>query len=78
MALGDLDCHWHLVPESWKQPYYYDYGSTVYYQNDTVYYQDKPVASAEEYAGQAETIASDVPEELLKQLNGCHWSLRHQ
>ncbi|QDU82312.1 hypothetical protein Pla110_40670 [Polystyrenella longa] len=57
---------WFLNP--WNQPYQYDYGNTVYYQNDTVYYQDKPVASAEEYAGQAESIAADVPEEIPEKI----------
>ena len=43
-------------------PAYCDYGSTVYYEGDTVYYEGEPVATAEEYASQAATIASNVPE----------------
>jgi hypothetical protein len=34
----------------------------VYYQDDSVYYGNQPVASAEEYAQQAEAIATNVPD----------------
>ena len=46
----------------WAQPAYYDYGGTVYYENDSVYYGDQPVATAEEYYDQAASIAQDVPQ----------------
>jgi hypothetical protein len=41
---------------------YYSYGDNVYYQDDQVYYGDQPVATAEEYAMQAEAIATGIPE----------------
>jgi hypothetical protein len=40
---------------------YYSYGDNVYYQDDQVYYGTQPVATAEEYAQQAEAIATSVP-----------------
>lgn len=38
-------------------PYYYDYGSNVAYDEGTVYADEQPVATAEEYYNQAEQIA---------------------
>ena len=49
-------------PWGWNQPVYYNYGDNVYYQDDQVYYGDQPVASAEDYAYQAEQIATSVPQ----------------
>ncbi|NOX55372.1 MAG: protocadherin, partial [Planctomycetes bacterium] len=49
-------------PWGWREPVYFEYGDTVYYQGDTVYYGDQPVASAEEYAAQAQEIAEAAPE----------------
>jgi hypothetical protein len=46
----------------WSEPVYYSYGDNVYYQDDSVYYGNQPVASAEEYAQQAEAIATNVPD----------------
>ena len=46
----------------WSEPVYYNYGNNVYYQNDTVYYGDQPVATADEYAYQAEQIATSIPD----------------
>jgi hypothetical protein len=46
----------------WEEPVYYNYGNNVYYQNDTVYYGDQPVATTDEYANQAEQIATSIPE----------------
>jgi hypothetical protein len=40
----------------------YSYGDNVYYSDDQVYYGKKPVATAEDYADQAETIASSAPD----------------
>jgi hypothetical protein len=51
------------LPWGWSQPVSYSYGDNVYYEGDQVYYGDQPVATAEEYAQQAETIATSVPEE---------------
>lgn len=45
-----------------EQPSAYGYGEDVYYSGDQVYYGDQPVATAEEYAQQAETIATSAPE----------------
>lgn len=41
---------------------YYNYGDNVYYQGDTVYYDNQPLCSAEEYAYQAEQIATSIPD----------------
>jgi hypothetical protein len=43
-------------------PVYYDYGSTLYYEGDNVYYEGDVVATTEEYAAQAQTIATSIPE----------------
>lgn len=49
---------------SWSQPYYYDYGNSVYYSDNSVYYGDTQVCTAEEYAQQATTIATTLPAEV--------------
>jgi hypothetical protein len=49
------------VGGSSNEPIYYTYGDNVYYQNGSVYYGDKPVATQEEYAAQAEAIATNIP-----------------
>jgi hypothetical protein len=41
---------------------YYDYGDNIYYEGDQVYYGDEAVATSEEYAQQAQTIATSAPE----------------
>jgi hypothetical protein len=41
---------------------YYNYGENVYYDDGSVYYGDQVVATEEEYAAQAEAIATNVPE----------------
>jgi hypothetical protein len=46
----------------WTEPYAYDYGENIYYEEDQVYYGDQPVATTEEYAQQAEAIAIALPE----------------
>jgi hypothetical protein len=43
---------------------YYSYGDNVYYQGDQVYYGNQPVASADEYAQQAEAIATSIPQNV--------------
>lgn len=45
---------------SWgsSQPAYYSYGDNVYYEGDSVYYGEEAVATADEYAEQAQYIAS--------------------
>jgi hypothetical protein len=43
-------------------PVYYDYGTNLYYEGDNVYYNGESVGTAEEYAAQAQAIASSVPE----------------
>lgn len=40
----------------------YSYGENVYYDEGQVYYGDQPVATTEEYAQQAEDIATSAPE----------------
>jgi len=49
------------VGYGWSEPVYYNYGDNVYYQDNSVYYGDQPVATADEYAQQAEAIATSVP-----------------
>jgi len=44
-------------------PYYYNYGDSVYYQDGMVYSQDQPIATDEEYAQQAEAIVESAPEQ---------------
>lgn len=46
------------------EPVYYDYGTTVYYEGDDVYYEGEVLCTADEYAQQAQTIATSVPEEV--------------
>jgi hypothetical protein len=57
---------WGLItgwfPGTWGEPVSYNYGENVYYEGDSVYYGDKAVASSEEYAQQAQTIATSAPE----------------
>src|SRR4030095_13874845 len=42
-------------------PTSYDYGEDVYYEDDQVYSGDQPIATEEEYAQQAEEIATTEP-----------------
>jgi hypothetical protein len=49
------------VNSGWREPVYYNYGSNVYYQDGSVYYGDKPIATEEDYAAQAEAIATSAP-----------------
>jgi hypothetical protein len=49
-------------PWGWTQPVYYSYGDNVYYDDGQVYYGTQPVATADEYAQQAETIATSIPD----------------
>ena len=43
------------------QPVYYDYGTNLYYEGDNVYYDGQAIGTTEEYAQQAQTIATSVP-----------------
>ena len=45
-----------------SEPVYYDYGTSLYYEGDDVYYNNEVIATADEYAEQAQVIASNVPE----------------
>ena len=47
---------------AWSEPGYYNYGEDMYYEDGTVYTGDEAVASADEYAYQAEQIATNVPQ----------------
>ncbi len=51
-------------PWTWAKPYYYDYGTTIVYQDNAVYYGDQQVATAAQYAQQAETLADSVPADI--------------
>jgi hypothetical protein len=50
------------VDYGWTDPVYYNYGENVYYDEGYVYYGDQPICTEEEYAQQAEAIATNVPE----------------
>ena len=57
---------WGLVtswfPGVWNTASNYSYGDNIYYEDNTVYYGDQAVASSEEYAQQAQSIATSAPE----------------
>ncbi len=59
-------CAWATVvswfPWGWSQPTYYQYGENVYYEDNSVYYGDQVYCTTEQYAEQAEQIATSVPE----------------
>lgn len=44
------------------QPIYYEYGTNLYYEGDNVYYEGDVVATTQEYAIQAQEIASNIPD----------------
>ncbi len=50
------------VTWGWGTPAYYNYGENVYYTDNRVYYGEEQYATTQEYAEQAEQIASSVPE----------------
>lgn len=43
------------------RPVYYEYGTNLYYEGDTVIYNQQVVGTPEEYAQQAQAIATDIP-----------------
>ncbi len=45
------------IAGSWATPYYYDYGSTVYYYDNVVYANNQPLCTADEYYDQAAALA---------------------
>lgn len=53
-----------FVGWGWNQPAYYSYGQNVYYSEGNVYYGDTAVCTQEEYAQQAQSIATSVPEQI--------------
>lgn len=46
----------------WSAPVIYDYGTTVYYEGDTVYVQGQAPVPAEQYYGQAASLAQNAPQ----------------
>lgn len=50
------------VGYGWSDSVGYSYGENVYYDEGQVYYGDQPVATEEEYAQQAEGIATSAPD----------------
>jgi len=50
------------VGYGWSDSVGYSYGENVYYDDGQVYYGDQPVATEEEYAQQAEDIATSAPD----------------
>ena len=59
------------VGNSGSEPFYYSYGDNVYYQDGSVYYGEQPVATEEEYAAQAEAIATNFPKPNPLRKIGC-------
>jgi hypothetical protein len=49
------------VGSSWVEPIYYSYGDNVYYQEGSVYYGDQAIAKEDQYAAEAEAIATNIP-----------------
>ncbi len=43
-------------------PVYYSYGDNLYYENDNVYYNNEVLCTTDQYAQQAQEIASNIPE----------------
>jgi hypothetical protein len=43
------------------EPIYYSYGDNVYYRDGSVYYGEQAVATEEQYAAEAEAIATSIP-----------------
>jgi hypothetical protein len=50
-----------VAGSSWSSPEYYDYGESVYYQDEQVYVNGKPAAGAQEYYQQAGDLAAAAP-----------------
>jgi hypothetical protein len=50
-----------VAGSSWSSPEYYDYGESVYYQDEQVYVNGKPTASAQDYYQQAGDLAAAAP-----------------
>ena len=50
------------LPWNWGNPASYSYGDNIYYEGESVYYGDEAVATSEEYAEQAQTIATSATE----------------
>ena len=59
----------------WTQPVYYRYesGGNVYYENNVVYVNGEQYGSAEQYYGEAEQIATSVPEMTDEQAAAMEW-----
>jgi len=47
---------------TWSDPVAYNYGDDIYYDGNTVYENGEPAGTAEEYAQQPATLATDVPQ----------------
>ncbi|MHC2066220.1 hypothetical protein ACYFX5_01985 [Bremerella sp. T1] len=58
------------VDYGWSEPYYYEYGENVYYEDGSVYYGDQVYCTEAEYAAQAEEIAQSAPDIPAEE---CEW-----
>lgn len=47
---------------SWPPPFYYDYGYTVYYEDQTVFVNEEPVAAYDDYVASAAQLADSFEE----------------
>lgn len=54
---------WCVAPD-FGTPVYYDYGTNIYYEGDDVVYNDEVIATADEYAAQAQDIATGIPDDI--------------
>lgn len=58
------------VDYGWSEPYYYEYGENVYYEDGSVYYGDQVYCTEAEYADQAQAIAESAPDIPAEE---CEW-----
>ena len=47
---------------AWADPFYYDYGYTVYYEDQTVFVNEEPVAAYDDYVASAAALADRFEE----------------
>ena len=50
------------ISYSWADPFYYDYGYTVYYEDETVFVNEEPVAAYDDYVASAAQLADSFEE----------------
>jgi hypothetical protein len=58
------------VGHGWSEPAYFNYGDNVYYSENQVYYGDQASATTEQYAQQAQDIASSARKSRRRKATG--------